>query len=118
MKTLVIGASTKPERFSFKAIRLLRKYEHEVVAIGLTAGKIDDVEIQTDTLDFKGIHTVTLYINKQQQIAFYDYIVSLKPKRLIFNPGTENSDLEEIAKQNSIQPVRNCTLVMLGNDEY
>ena len=118
MKTLVLGASTKPERFSFKVIRLLRKYEHEVLAIGLTSGKVDDVEFLTGTPELKDIHTVTVYLNKQNQKHFYSYIISLKPKRIIFNPGTENSELEELAKQNSIVPVRNCTLVMLGNDEY
>jgi len=118
MKTLVIGASTKPERFSFKAIKLLRNYAHEVFAIGLRSGRIEDVEILTGFPELKDIHTVTLYLNKQLQPEYYNYILSLKPKRVIFNPGTENSEFEQIAKQNSILPIRNCTLVMLGNDEF
>jgi len=118
MKTLVIGASTKPERYSFKAINLLQKYGHEVVAIGLRSEKILGIEILTGFPELKDIHTVTLYLNKQRQNEYFNYILNLKPKRIIFNPGTENTELELLAKENSILTLRNCTLVMLGNDEF
>lgn len=117
-KTLVIGASTNPERYSYLAINKLLKYNHEVVAVGLKAGKIQNVDIETQLIPFKNIDTVTLYLNPVNQKKYYDYILSLKPKRIIFNPGTENDELFNVAKENSIIPVEACTLVMLSTNQY
>ncbi len=112
-KTLVIGASLKEERFSNSAIKLLRKYNHPVVAIGLRKGTVADVEITTDKPQLTDIHTVTMYINPKRQADFFDYILSLSPKRIIFNPGTENEALIKAAKEKGIETIENCTLVML-----
>lgn len=117
-KTLVLGASQKPERYSFLAIRSLRKHRIEVVAIGARKGIVEDVEIQTELRDFEGIHTVTLYLSPKNQIPYYSYIISLNPKRIIFNPGTENPELEKLARINGIDVVEGCTLVMLSNGTY
>lgn len=117
-KTLVLGASLKPERYSYLAIRNLRKHGIEVVAIGSRKGKVEDVEILTEPLNVSDIHTVTLYLGLKNQQPYYDYIINLKPKRLIFNPGTENPELEKLARQNGIDVVEGCTLVMLSNGAY
>jgi predicted CoA-binding protein len=117
-KTLVLGASQKPERYSYLAIRSLRKHGIEVVAIGARKGMVDDVEIQTELQNIPDIHTVTLYLSARNQAPYYNYIISLKPKRLIFNPGTENPELEKLARENGIDVVEGCTLVMLSNGTY
>lgn len=118
MKTLVLGASTNPERYSFLAISRLVQHDHEVVAIGLRNEKIFDVEIQKGFPDLNDIHTVTLYLNPQRQKEYYEYIVNLKPLRVIFNPGTENSELYELLQKNNIEIEVACTLVMLGTHQY
>lgn len=118
MKTLVIGASKNPERYSFKAINMLREYGHEVTAIGLRNGQVVDVEIQTGQPDFLNIDTVTLYINPKRQPEFYDYIVHLKPRRIIFNPGTENQEFYSLLQKNEIRFEEACTLVLLRTDQF
>ncbi len=117
-KTLVIGGSIKPERFSNKAIRKLRRHEFPVVSIGLRPGEVDDITIQTGFPEFKDIHTVTLYIGPKKQPQYYDYIIGLKPRRIIFNPGTENEELESLATANGIETINDCTLVMLGSGSF
>ena len=116
--TLVIGASEKPQRYSNIAIHRLRNYGHEVNAIGLRAGKVADVSIDTGKPVFNGIDTVTLYINPSRQEEFFDYIVSLKPKRVIFNPGTENPDFENRLAITGIRVEEACTLVLLSIGQY
>ena len=118
MKTLVIGASEKPDRYSNKAIRMLRQYNHDVVALGMKPGKVDDVSFSNERQLFENIHTVTLYINPTIQKDYEDYILSLKPKRVIFNPGTENSEFEKRLKGNGIEPTEACTLVLLSTHQY
>ena len=117
-KTLVLGASDNPSRYSYLAIQRLRNHGHPVVAIGRKDTKVNDVIIGREKQQAKDIDTVTLYLNPTHQKEYYDYIVSLKPKRIIFNPGTENDELMQIAKQNNIQPVEACTLVMLSTGQY
>ena len=117
-KTLVIGASENPERYSFKAVTDLKFYEHPVLAIGRRAGKIQDVEISKELIAATDIDTITLYLNPENQKPFYDYILSLKPKRIIFNPGTENSELETLAEEAGIQTIEACTLVMLRTGQF
>jgi len=117
-KTLVIGASDNPARYSFLAINKLQQYQHEVVAIGRKKGTVAGVDITTEMEPFNDVDTVTLYINPQLQPAYYNYILSLKPRRIIFNPGTENDELQELAAQNGITALEACTLVMLGTNQY
>lgn len=118
MKTLVIGASENPNRYSYRAIKSLEKHGHEVLGMASRAGQVDDVIFLTDKKQIEGVHTVTLYINPQIQQNYEDYIISLEPKRVIFNPGTENPPLMEKLKQNDIEPVIACTLVMLNLNQY
>ena len=117
-KTLVIGASEKPERYSFKAITKLTEYGHPVEALGLRNGEVAGVIFKTGEPVLKDIDTVAMYVRPARQPAFYDYIVSLKPKRILFNPGTENSEFYEIAKQNNIKIEEACTLVLLSIGQY
>lgn len=117
-KTLVLGASTNPERYSFLAVQRLTTHKHPVVAIGNKAGSIGSTEIITTHPILENIDTVTLYLNPSHQKEYYNYILSLKPKRIIFNPGTENKELFELALQNNIQPIEACTLVMMSTGQY
>ncbi|MCF6170079.1 MAG: CoA-binding protein [Bacteroidales bacterium] len=117
-KTLVIGGSTKPERYSRKAIIKLRRYNFPVVSVGLRAGEVEGVNIETGFPDFKDIHTVTLYLGAKNQPAYYNYLLGLQPKRIIFNPGAENEELKELAVRQGIECIEDCTLIMLGEGSY
>ena len=114
----VIGASENPERYSYLAVEKLKKYGHPVIALGRKSGKIGDTIIQIGKPQEAQVDTVTLYINPELQKQWADYILLLHPKRLIFNPGTENDDLYQMAKANGIEPLEACTLVMLGTGQY
>lgn len=117
-KTLVLGASDNPSRYSYLAVNRLRAHQHPVVAVGKKEGRVADVSISKDHVVEAGIDTITLYLNPKNQVEYYDYIMSLNPKRIIFNPGTENDDLIRMAEQNHIEPVIGCTLVMLSTGQY
>ena len=117
-KTLVLGASDNPSRYSYLAIQGLRKYGHPVVAIGSRKTKVEDVEINTTKDLSNDIDTVTMYLNPSHQKEYYDYILSLNPKRIIFNPGAENDELALLAKEKNIKSMDACTLVLLGTNQY
>lgn len=117
-KTLVLGASENPSRYSYLAVNRLLQHHHPVVAIGRRKGKVQDVDIITGQPEMNDIDTVSLYLNPGNQKPYYDYILSLHPKRIIFNPGTENPELEKMAKEKGIEPIEACTLVMLGTGQY
>ena len=116
--TLVIGASLNPNRYSNIAIHRLRNHQEPTVALGLKSGKVLDVSIDTDKVQYENIDTVTLYLNPKRQEEYYDYIISLKPRRVIFNPGTENFDFIKILKENGIESEVACTLVLLSTNQY
>lgn len=118
MKTLVLGASTNKERYSYKAIHSLVDKSHQVVAIGAKVGIAFDIPIEKEKVAFHGIDTVTLYLNPKIQEDYYDYIVSLKPRRVIFNPGTENPEFYKILDKNNIESEVACTLVLLATNQY
>ncbi|MDY7393687.1 CoA-binding protein [Aureibaculum sp. 2210JD6-5] len=117
-KTLVIGASIKPSRYAYIAIKRLLDKNYDVKAIGSKQGLIGIVRIETGKPQYKDIHTVTLYLNPDRQEEYYDYIIALKPKRVIFNPGTENQEFVDLLKKNKIEAEVACTLVLLSVDEY
>ena len=116
--TLVIGASEKEERYSNMAMKLLQEYKHPVKAIGNKIGKVDDIEIEIGKPSYNNIDTITLYLSEKYQQQYFEYILSLKPKRIIFNPGTENIELYNLALKNNIYPLNACTLVMLKTGQY
>ncbi|MGN6530967.1 MAG: CoA-binding protein [Ginsengibacter sp.] len=117
-KTLVLGASANPARYSYLAINMLREKGHDVVAIGKHTGKVNEVEVHSDQEPIENLDTVTLYLNANNQKAYYDYIFSLNPKRIIFNPGAENQELAALAKQKNIFAQQACTLVLLSTGQY
>lgn len=116
--TLVIGASTNPSRYSYMAILRLSASGHSVVPMGIRPGNIEGQEIIADRMPITGIDTVTLYINPDIQADYIDYLVFLKPRRVIFNPGTENHNLEKKLSSEGIEVIRACTLVMLSTGDY
>ena len=111
--TVVIGASENTERYSNRVIRLLHEKNIPVVAIGSKAGEIDGIKIQTGLPKINTVDTVTLYVGPQHQLQYYDYVIGLKPKRVIFNPGAENNEFEEKVKKAGIEVLEACTLTML-----
>ncbi|PVW16357.1 CoA-binding protein [Marixanthomonas spongiae] len=117
-KTLVLGASLKPSRYSNLAINRLVNNNHPVEAVGLRKGEVAGVQISTEKRGFKNIDTVTLYLNPKRQEEYYDYIISLKPNRVIFNPGTENPEFYDLLKKNNIEVEVACTLVLLASNQY
>ena len=117
-KTLVLGASENPGRYSNMAILKLLSKGQEVVAIGKKAGNVNGVDIKTQPFPSEEIDTVTMYLNPLHQQPYYDYILSLKPKRIIFNPGAENEDLERLATKQGIDVLEACTLVLLSTGQY
>lgn len=117
-KTLVLGASDNPSRYSFLAVNNLRKHGHPVVAIGRKKTTIADITVDTDTKPLSDIDTVTLYLNPDHQREYIDYIVSLHPKRVVFNPGTENEELQQRLEKEKIPYVEACTLVLLSTGQY
>ena len=117
-KTVVLGASPNPARYSYLAVQRLRAHDHPVVAIGKRVGEVAGVNISKEHLPMNDVDTVTLYLNPHNQEEYYNYILNLHPKRIIFNPGTENDELIKKARENNIQPVIACTLVMLATNQY
>ncbi len=117
-KTVILGASDNPARYSYLALNRLKNNGHPVVAIGRKEGMVNGVPILKGTPEEKEVDTVTLYLNPYHQKMYYDYIVSLQPKRIIFNPGTENDELVSLAESNGIKTFEACTLVMLATGQY
>ncbi|AYN05221.1 MULTISPECIES: CoA-binding protein [unclassified Flavobacterium] len=117
-KTVVLGATTKPDRYAFLAINKLVEKGHTVLAIGQNAGEVAGVKIHTKAIPLKNIDTITLYLNPSRQRDYYNYIVEAKPKRVIFNPGTENPELYQLLELNNIKAQVACTLVLLTTNQY
>jgi len=117
-KTLVLGATTKPERYAFRAINMLVEKGHSVLAIGQKAGEVAGVKIHTKAIPVKNIDTVTLYLNPARQRDYYNYIIESQPKRVVFNPGTENPELYQLLELNNIKAEVACTLVLLATNQY
>jgi predicted CoA-binding protein len=117
-KTVVLGASPNPARYSYLAVNRLAAHGHKVIAIGKRQGKINNIDVIKDQPAEKDVDTVTLYLNSNNQKQYYSYILSLHPKRIIFNPGAENDELAELAVKNNIEPIEACTLVLLSTGQY
>lgn len=116
--TLIIGASTKPERYSYKAIHMLLEHHHPVFAIGTKQEQLFGIDIHSDLVAFKDIDTITLYINPEIQKNYLDYMISLHPKRIIFNPGTENPSIYSTLQSHHIECLEACTLVLLSTNQF
>lgn len=120
MKTVIIGASPNPDRYAYQAALLLKQYGHEFLPVSIKRGEVLGQPIQ-DIRTFpaiENVHTVTLYIRPELQVPYYDYLLSLKPKRIIFNPGTENYEFTKLAERAGIDFIEACTLVMLRTGQF
>lgn len=120
MKTVIIGATTNTSRYAYQAAELLDHYKIEFVPVGIKKGQVFGrtiLDIRERPI-LKDVHTVTLYIGPQHQPEWYDYILSLKPARIIFNPGTENQEFEELANTSGVEVIEACTLVMIRTGQY
>jgi predicted CoA-binding protein len=117
-KTLVLGASDSPNRYSYHTIKRLVANNHEVKAIGGKKGEVGSVKIGTNQEKFQDIDTVTIYLNKRHQPKYYEYIIDLNPKRVLFNPGTQNTEFEKLLTEKKIDFERACTLVLLSINQY
>lgn len=117
-KTLVLGASENPARYSYLAVNRLLDHGHDVIAIGKSKGMIRDKPILNEQVPATDVDTITLYLNPTNQQKYYDYILATKPKRIIFNPGTENTELETLAEKAGIETMEACTLVLLSTGQY
>ncbi len=119
-KTVIIGATTNPGRYAYLAANMLSQYDHEIVPVGIKEGKVFGKEIldifEKPAID--NVDTVTLYIGPQRQPEYYQYILGLKPKRIIFNPGTENDEFIRMAEAQGVEALEACTLVMLRSGQY
>ena len=117
-KTLILGASTNPSRFSNKAALKLKANGFSIVMIGKSQGEVVGEKIDREKVKREDVDTITLYLNPTHQQAYYDYIISLKPNRVIFNPGTENRELRKMLQDQKIEVLEACTLVMLASGQY
>ncbi|MFA4871125.1 MAG: CoA-binding protein [Pedobacter sp.] len=117
-KTLIIGASPNPERYAYRAAHMLTEKGHNIVNVGIKKGAVAGVEIESPGRIHKDIDTITLYIGPHLQSQYYDYILETNPKRVVFNPGTENAELENLLTSNGIEPIEACTLVLLSTGQY
>jgi predicted CoA-binding protein len=117
-KTLIIGASPNSERYAYRAARMLTEKGHDIVNVGIKKGDVAGIPIESPGMIHHDIDTITLYIGPHLQAQYYDYILETNPKRVVFNPGTENAELENLLTSNGIEPIEACTLVLLSTGQY
>lgn len=119
-KTVIIGATTNPSRYAYLAASMLKEYNHPFVPLGIKKGVVFDIPIEdiSKKPEISEVDTVTMYIGPQHQSEWYDYIIGLQPKRVIFNPGTENPEFEEKLENKGIEAIEACTLVMLRTQQF
>ncbi|MDZ7648796.1 MAG: CoA-binding protein [Cytophagales bacterium] len=119
-KTVIIGATTNPARYAYIAAGMLKEYDHEIVPVGIKKGTVYGVDILPIDQHpiIKEVDTITLYVGTRHQPMYYEYLLSLKPKRIIFNPGTENSEFEKMVEESGAEALQACTLVLLRSGQY
>lgn len=117
-RTVVLGATTNPSRFAYRAVQTLLDNGIEPVPVGIKKGNIEGIDILNGQPEIEDVHTITLYLNPENQKKYYDYILGLQPQRIIFNPGTVNPELMRLAREQGIEVEVGCTLVMLAMDSY
>jgi len=116
--TLIIGATPNPARYAYRAAHMLKSKGHSIVNIGIKSGEVAGVAIEKPAEIYEDVDTVTLYIGPPLQAGYFDYILETHPKRVIFNPGTENDELKVILRANGIETMNACTLVLLATGQY
>lgn len=117
--TLIVGLSNKPDRYAYRAAKMLKGYGHTIEAYGLKAETVFEIPVKTDWKEIQSRpDTVTLYVNPARQKEMIPHIIQLMPRRIIFNPGTENPEFESLAQKAGIQTEIACTLVLLATGTY
>lgn len=116
--TLIIGATPNPTRYAYLAAQKLKSKGHSIINVGIKSGEVAGVPIEKPGEIHHDVHTITLYIGPDLQAGYFDYILKTHPKRVIFNPGTENEELQQVLRENGIEPIEACTLVMLSTGQY
>jgi|SRR6056297_648582 len=117
-KVMVLGASPNRKRFSNTCVKSLIRYDYQVVPVGIREGKIAGISIEEGKPQVKKLDTITVYLNPKNQQEYYDYMISLKPRRIILNPGAENEELKSLAEKKGIEVIEDCTLVMLNTGQF
>lgn len=117
-KTLVLGGSSNPARYSYLAINKLREHHHPVFAIGKRPAQVADVDVMQEMKPVPGLDTVSIYLNAGNQKNYYDFILAQQPRRVIFNPGAENPEFQKILSDHGIQVLEACTLVLLSTGQF
>ena len=118
-RVVIVGASAKPDRYAYRALRMLQDYGHEVIPINPALDSIEGIPVVKDLADVTGpVDTVTMYVGAKTSVGMTDKLTALKPRRVIFNPGAENAELEEHLQAAGIQPLEDCTLVMLRSGAF
>ena len=120
MKSVIVGSVPKPYRYAYRAAEMMKSRDFDYVPLGIQEGDVLGEQILNlhDKPRIKNVDTLTLYINPSRQKEWYDYMLSLKPNRIIFNPGTENQEFKSLAENQGIVCVEACTLVMLSTGDY
>ena len=117
-KTVIIGATPDVTRYAYRAAQMLTEYGHEIVPVGMKKGEVFGKTILNNQPFIENVDTITMYVGTPNQSNLLVYIINLKPKRIIFNPGTENDILIALAEKNNIEPIIGCTLVMLASRTF
>ncbi len=118
-KTVILGASTDPMRYSYLAAERLIQYGHPIVPVGIRKGEVFGNPIQNGREKIEpDVDTITLYVSPQNQPYWYEYILDTAPRRVIFNPGTENPSFQAFLEEKGIETIQACTLVMLATGQY
>lgn len=117
-RTIVLGASPNPERYAYKAVEFLVNHGHPVIPLGIKTGSIGSIPIETEKIIYSGVHTISIYLNPEHQKLWYPYILSIQPRRILFNPGAENPELVQLARNHGIEILEACTLVLLNTHQY
>lgn len=118
--TVVVGASPNPNRYAYRAANMLSDYGHPIIPLSIKRGNVagEDIRDLKEQPHISDVDTLTLYIGPQHHAQWIDYLLSLSPRRIIFNPGTENPAFMEQAEAQGIEVVQGCTLVMLQSGTY
>lgn len=117
-KTLVLGGSANPERYSYLAINKLREHHHPVLAIGKRPAQVADITVLQEMKPIEELDTVSVYLNRDNQKNYYDYVLAQHPHRVIFNPGAENPEFEKILNDQGVEVLEACTLVLLATGQF
>jgi len=118
-RVVVVGASNKPDRYAYRALRMLRQHGHEVIPINPVLDSIEGIPVLKDLSQITGeVDTVTMYVGAKTSVGLTDKLTALKPKRVIFNPGAENPELSDHLRAHGIRPMNDCTLIMLGSGDF